>query len=66
MENISAKLSYMDIKETDYTNKIVDSTEDYEEKEFNKRIGIAKGKYILPDNIDECNDEIARMFGMID
>ena len=29
-----------------------------------KRIGIAKGKYIIPDDIDECNDEIAEMFGV--
>ena len=29
-----------------------------------KRIGIAKGKLIYPDNIDELNDEIAEMFGM--
>lgn len=29
-----------------------------------KRIGIAKGKYTIPDDIDECNDEIAEMFGV--
>lgn len=56
----------MENKETEDTNKIIDSAEDYEEKEFNKRIGIAKGKFTIPDNIDECNDEIARMFGVID
>ena len=28
------------------------------------RIGIAKGKFIVPDDIDECNEEIAEMFGV--
>ena len=32
--------------------------------DVSKRIGIAKGKFTLPDDIDECNDEIARMFGI--
>lgn len=27
-------------------------------------LGIAKGKYVIPDDIDECNDEIAEMFGV--
>lgn len=26
------------------------------------RIGIAKGKFTVPDNFDWCNDEIAEMF----
>ena len=34
--------------------------------DVSKRIGIAKGKFTIPDDIDECNDEIARMFGIID
>lgn len=34
--------------------------------DVSKRIGIAEGKFTLPDDIDECNDEIARMFGVID
>lgn len=29
-----------------------------------RRLGIADGKYIIPDNIDACNDEIAKMFGV--
>jgi hypothetical protein len=29
-----------------------------------KRIGVAKGKFIVPDDIDECNGEIAEMFGV--
>lgn len=28
------------------------------------RIGIAKGKFAVPDDIGECNDEIAEMFGV--
>jgi hypothetical protein len=27
-----------------------------------KRIGVAKGKFKVPDSIDEHNDEVARMF----
>ena len=37
-----------------------------EQEDISKRIGIAKGKFTIPDDIDECNDEIARMFGMIE
>lgn len=29
-----------------------------------KRIGVAKGRFVVPDDIDECNDEIANMFGV--
>lgn len=32
----------------------------------NKRIGVAEGKFVVPDDIDECNDEIAMMFGVDD
>ena len=28
------------------------------------RIGVAKGKFTVPDNIDECNEKIAEMFGV--
>ena len=34
--------------------------------DISKRIGIAAGKVVCPDDIDEYNDEIARMFGVID
>lgn len=27
-----------------------------------QRIGVAKGVFEIPDNIDECNDEVARLF----
>ena len=37
-----------------------------EQEDVSKRIGIAKGKFTIPDDIDECNDEIARMFGIIE
>jgi antitoxin (DNA-binding transcriptional repressor) of toxin-antitoxin stability system len=37
-----------------------------EQEDVSKRIGIAEGKFTVPDDFDECNDEIARMFGMID
>lgn len=29
-----------------------------------RNLGIADGKFMIPDNIDECNDEIAKMFGV--
>ena len=39
----------------------------YEEpKSFDRIIGIAEGKFVVPDDFDEPNDEIAHMFGMID
>ena len=28
------------------------------------RLGIADGRYAIPDDIDSCNEEIARMFGV--
>lgn len=28
-----------------------------------RKLGIANGKYVIPDDIDGCNDEIAEMFG---
>ena len=31
-------------------------------KNITQRIGVAKGKFIVPDNFDWCNDEIAEMF----
>ena len=39
----------------------------YEEpKNFDQIFGIAAGKFTVPDDFDEPDDEIARMFGMID
>lgn len=29
-----------------------------------RKIGIANGTFIIPENIDECNEEIAEMFGV--
>ena len=34
----------------------------FESTPTNKRIGVAKGKLVIPDDIDWCNDEIAEMF----
>jgi len=33
-------------------------------KDVSKRFGIAKGKIQVPDDIDECNDEVAELFGI--
>ena len=35
-------------------------------KTFDDIFGIAKGKFTIPDDFDEPDEEIARMFGMID
>ncbi len=32
------------------------------ERKAGIRLGVAKGKFEIPDNIDELNDEIAKMF----
>ena len=29
-----------------------------------KRIGIAEGKFVVPNDFDACNDKIAEMFGV--
>lgn len=29
-----------------------------------RRIGVAEGKFVAPDDFDACNDEIAEMFGV--
>ena len=33
-------------------------------KTTSKRIGIAEVKFVVPDDFDACNDEIAEMFGV--
>ncbi len=33
-------------------------------KTHKRTLGIANGKYTIPDDIDGCNDEIAEMFGV--
>ena len=34
--------------------------------DVSKRIGVAEDKFVIPEDFDEPDDEIARMFGMID
>ena len=29
-----------------------------------RKLGLADGKYMIPDDIDACNDEIIEMFGV--
>jgi len=33
------------------------------EERNSQRIGVASGKFIVPDDIDKCNDEISNLFG---
>ena len=42
----------------------VDSRDSEDVQPLKRRLGIADGKYSIPENIDLCNDEIAKMFGM--
>lgn len=35
-------------------------------KNTSKRIGIAEGRFVVPDDCDACNDEIAELFGVDD
>ena len=32
--------------------------------EIKRTLGIANGRYVIPDDIDGCNDEISEMFGV--
>ena len=34
-----------------------------QERKKSNRLGVAKGKFVVPDDIDFCNDEVAQMFG---
>ena len=39
-------------------------TWDLRNEPHKRKLGIADGIYNIPDSIDACNDEIARMFGV--
>ncbi len=43
---------------------IPDTDKPIKEVDVSKRIGVAKGKYVVPEDIDWCNNEIAEMFGV--
>lgn len=34
------------------------------EKRMDRKLGAANGRYLIPEDIDECNNEIAEMFGV--
>ena len=44
-------------------NAIKLNTTNLKEQTHSKREGVAKGKFVVPDDIDFCNDEIAELFG---
>lgn len=44
-------------------NAIKQNTAKLQERDNSNRLGVAKGKFSVPDDIDFCNDEIAEMFG---
>ena len=35
------------------------------QEDVSRRIGGAKGQFVCPDDIDEYNDEIAKLFGVV-
>ena len=55
-------LKRMTVNDTRFDNH--QSAIDIRIKPSRRKLGIADGKYDIPDSIDVCNDEIARMFGV--
>ncbi len=45
---------------SDVTDKFMESPK---VENTSKRIGVAEGKFVVPDDFDACNDKIAEMFG---
>ena len=45
---------------SDVTDKFMESPK---VEDTSKRIGVAEGKFVVPDDFDACNDKIAEMFG---
>ena len=45
---------------SDVTDKFMESPK---VENISKRIGVAEGKFVVPDDFDACNDKIAEMFG---
>lgn len=45
---------------SDVTDKFMESPK---VENTSKRIGVAEGKFVVPDDFDICNDKIAEMFG---
>lgn len=45
-------------------NAIKKNSAKLHEKKNSCRLGVAKGKFSIPDDIDFCNNEIADMFGV--
>lgn len=48
----------------DFIDYIQFKARQYESQKKKPRLGAAKGKFVCPDDIDFCNDEIAEMFGV--
>lgn len=59
-QNMLAKLIEVFIQETEREVMLG------EQKKSRRVIGKFNGKYDVPDDIDFCNDEIAKMFGVSD
>ena len=68
--NLSKMIQALENKEVDYytiarNGKPVARLCLHEASAENCRLGVARGKYTVPDDFDWCNDEIAEEFGGI-
>ena len=54
--NYTAAISYI---------RFLSESQDKEpEPDVSRRIGVAKGMFTAPDDLDACNDEVAALFGI--
>lgn len=65
--NLSSLIQSLERRETDTitiarNGKPVAKLSLFNDNNSKTRIGVAKGKFVVPDNFDWCNDEIAEMF----
>ncbi len=67
LANIEEQISFISLNEqitlmAYLANTIKQNSPKFSEKQGTNRLGVAKGKFDIPDDIDFCNDEIAEMF----
>lgn len=65
--NLSKLILSLERREADYitiarNGKPVAKLTLFEDSDIKTRIGVAKGKFTVPDSFDWCNDEITEMF----
>ena len=52
------------MRENDSHSDDSQAVENIQSRPHKRKLGIADGMYCIPDSIDACNDETARMFGV--